>query len=440
MLPRGSDALGMVYKEAIQRIQGQEPGFVQLAWRVLSWITCAKRPLTGKELQLALAVEPSDSEPGEDNLQDLDELVELCAGLVTVDKEGSIIRLVHYTAQEYFEKMQTSLFPDAQHDIAVTCITYLSFPTFESGLCITDDEFEARMQLYPLYDYGAKHWGDHARASSTKVNELALNLLQREQKALAATQALMASTSFPTYRQRVPKHMIGLHLAVYFELEEVISILLNKGYYLDYKDSSGQTPLSWAAENGHKAVVKLLLENGAEIDAKDNLGQTPLLWAARNGYEKVVRLLLEEGAELGPMLLLWAARKGHEPVVKLLIERGAELESPDSNQQTPLSWAARNGHDAVVRVLIEKGAGLNSNDKCRRMPLSWAAEHGQESVVRLLIENGAKIDSRDADGRTPLIWAAKQGRKVIAKMLLEAGAKLESKDNNGQTAFSWAVE
>jgi ankyrin repeat protein len=47
-------------------------------------------------------------------------------------------------------------------------------------------------------------------------------------------------------------------------------------------------------------VVKLLLEIGAELETKDEdnkYGQTPLLWAAENGHEAVVKLLLEKGAQ-----------------------------------------------------------------------------------------------------------------------------------------------
>jgi ankyrin repeat protein len=37
--------------------------------------------------------------------------------------------------------------------------------------------------------------------------------------------------------------------------------------------------------------VKLLLERGAQIESRDSLGQTPLSWAAENGHEAVVLLL-----------------------------------------------------------------------------------------------------------------------------------------------------
>jgi Ankyrin repeats (3 copies) len=82
--------------------------------------------------------------------------------------------------------------------------------------------------------------------------------------------------------------------------EAVVKLLLAKDQVdPDSKDASyGQTPLSWAAENGHQAVVKLLLaKDGVDPDSKDSYGHTPLSWAAENDHKAVVRLLLANGAE-----------------------------------------------------------------------------------------------------------------------------------------------
>ena len=114
--------------------------------------------------------------------------------------------------------------------------------------------------------------------------------------------------------------------------DEIILTFLCASGKLDVESedsSSGQTPLSWAAMNGRKAVVKLLLEKGAELETKDNYSRTPLSWAAEKGYEAVV---------------------------KLLLEKGAELETKDNYSQTPLLLAVREGHKAIVKLLLEKGA------------------------------------------------------------------------------------
>ncbi len=57
-----SDALDQAYQKAMERIQGQGTGFQELAKLVLSWIVCAKRPLTTSELRHALVVEDGDFE------------------------------------------------------------------------------------------------------------------------------------------------------------------------------------------------------------------------------------------------------------------------------------------------------------------------------------------------------------------------------------------
>ena len=38
----------------------------------------------------------------EDNLPEIEDMLSACAGLVTVDEESDVVRLIHYTAGEYF--------------------------------------------------------------------------------------------------------------------------------------------------------------------------------------------------------------------------------------------------------------------------------------------------------------------------------------------------
>jgi len=164
-LPKGSDAYDEVYKEAMQRIKEQkdDEGFAR---RVLSWITSAKRQLSTTELQHALAVDVGKAKLDENKFLPVEDMVSLCAGLVTVDEESGIVRLVHYTAQEYLERTKEYWFPNAETDITNVCITYLSFSVFENGICETDDEFERRLQSNPLYDYATHNWGHHACIAS----------------------------------------------------------------------------------------------------------------------------------------------------------------------------------------------------------------------------------------------------------------------------------
>ncbi|RYP09549.1 hypothetical protein DL764_001234 [Monosporascus ibericus] len=452
-LVTGSNAYDTAYNGAMERIESQLPDQKERAKQVLSWITFAERPLTKWELQHALAVEINEPELDKENLPQIEDMISICAGLVTVDEESSIIRLVHYTTQEYFDRTHDRWFPDARLNITTTCSTYLSFSAFTNGYCKTDEEFEQRFKSHLLYDYAARNWGHHARAISPC--QCYLRFLQKPAEVKASSQALMVTGyRYRGYSQDVPKEMNALHLAAYFGLHKAVKSLIRE-CNTDMKDSHGRTPLSWAAWNGHEAVVKLLLgTENVDPNSKDDIwGQTPLLWAAQNGHEAVVKLLLatekvdpDSKNNRGQTPLSWAARNGHETVVKLLL--ATEKVDPDSKDdfrgQTPLSGAAENGHEAVVKLLLAtEKVDPDSKDNNGHTPLFGAARNGHEAVVKLLLgTEKVDPDSKDNNGQTPLLWVARNGHETVVKLLL-ATEKVDpdSKDDFwGQTPLSGAAE
>jgi hypothetical protein len=297
---------------------------------ILSWIVNTRSQITVPELQEALAVEIGKSALDEDNIPTIEYITKACAPLIVVDEESNIVRLVHYTTQEYFERTQNIWFKNAQIDITRISITYLSFSAFESGFCSSRDEFNDRVKANNLYGYAAQNWGHHAREALTlgwKALEV-VDFLECEMKREASSQALMDTEfqySFDN-SQSVPRQVTALHLAGYFGLPDVVVMLLAKGHDPNVEDTNGLTPLWWAARNGHAPVVKLLLGQNVDPDSEDiEDGRTPLSWAVING---------------------------HEAVVKLLLEKDVDLEFEDKSQLTPLAWAAMSGHAAVAELLL----------------------------------------------------------------------------------------
>ncbi|KFY83078.1 hypothetical protein V498_08310, partial [Pseudogymnoascus sp. VKM F-4517 (FW-2822)] len=490
-LPRGSTAVNETYDKAIRRIERRQPlKRSKRAKTALSWITYAERQLTTTELCHALAVEEGASELDEDNIPDIEDITSVCAGLVEVDKESNVIRLVHYTTQEYFKGIREDWNPKAQEGIASTCLIYLCFKTFNTGHCNNDADFESRLRQNPFLDYAARYWGNHALPVQEAIKGLALPFLSNTRQVACSSQVMLVqSNRLRDYSQRV-RDVTGIHLAVFFGLtyllqeltccngnenyinintetsygetplswaakmghEAVVKLLLQRDdIAADLKDSGGRTPLSLTASCGHEAVVKLLLKQDDVIaDSKDNGGRTPLSWAASWDQEVVVKLLLKRNDVIadskdnyGQTPLSWAARWGHEAVVKLLLEQDDVIaDSKANNDRTPLSWAASSGQGAVVELLLKRDDVIADSKNCRgETPLSLAAGMGQEAVVELLLKRDDVIaDSKDIASRTPLSHAAGMGWEAVVKLLLKQDDVIaDSKDNDGRTPLSRAA-
>ncbi|KAF4452601.1 P-loop containing nucleoside triphosphate hydrolase [Fusarium austroafricanum] len=289
-----------MYHETIQRIKSQKDDAKDLARNIIIWLTYAIRPLSLPEIRHALAIK-SDQKKFNERYQPYKEgIISVCAGLVTIDPESSIVRLVHYTAHEYFKKLREGWFPDAtvaEAEITTTCITYLSFDDFGSGYCKTDAKFEERLRSYPLYEYAARNWSHHARDAVRTCQDV-VEFLKTDNLVQASYEALTTRVGAIYGRPRhLPEGVTGIHLAACLGLRETTKTLLNLGCDPNPKDSKGQTPLAWATKMGHRAVVEELLKNKlTDVNTTDNKDRTPLWTAARKDDERITQMLLERGA------------------------------------------------------------------------------------------------------------------------------------------------
>jgi len=117
--------LADVYGTTIERIKGQAGDKSRLGMTALVWISHAERQLQVDELWDALEVQLGSTDFDASDIPSVSTLVKCCQGLITVDKEASTVRLIHFTLQEYL-CAHPDIFAKPHSAIAEICLTYLN--------------------------------------------------------------------------------------------------------------------------------------------------------------------------------------------------------------------------------------------------------------------------------------------------------------------------
>lgn len=436
------------YSEAIQRIKCQLPEDTALAMCVLAWIINAKRPLTIVELCHAVAIEPKQESLDPEDIPDINDLVSVCAGLISVDEESEIVRLVHYTTQEYLERTQDFWNPGARLNIASTCLTYLSFSTFRNILDICDthslESCEYPFDEHPFVKYAAAYWVEHLLPFQAELREQACLFLRDE--ALTRHAREVDSMVKNKYCDRNEK-MNCLHIMARWGMHVLLQDFMpGEGFTptisIDSRDSFSETPLSYAAESGHENIVKILLDNGADMTDENSV--SPFARAAEYGHESIVSLLLDRGVHVNhgrgyimSSALELASYEGHERVVRTLIRRGADI---NINHGSALFQAIRTGRGDIVKLLFNPCIDLNTAELgCFQNALHIASECGHDHMVRFLLEKGADVHCDYGEG-TALHFAAFGGHETVVKMLIDWGADINAHCESLGTAITCAAE
>jgi len=458
--------LGGVYDATIERIKAQGGDKSRLGMGALMWISHVERPLSPHELCHALAVEIGSTDFNSGNIPSIKTLISCCQGLITVDNWLSTVRLVHFTLKEYLSA-HPDIFSSPHSTIAEMCLTYLNSQqvkalSTESSVYLHEfdlGEFHPD-ELYPFLWYCSDYWGVHAkRELSDYGRSLAMELLQEYDDHISAI-CLIWDIGHPNIQVNSTSFLFsGLHCASFFGIVEVATALIEiQGYGTNERYCLGDSPLAWAARNGHEEMVKMLLgREEVDPDEPNDYGQTPLFYAAEMGNEEVVKLLLGR-EEVNPDCsdndgrapLSHAAGKGCERVMEILLGREeVNPEKLDNGGRTPLSYAAQEIRGGAVKMLLgREEVNPDLPDNCGRTPLSYAAagwfgsdiQKHTEVMKTLLGRAEVNPEKPDTGGRTPLSYAAQEGRGQVVEMLLgREEVNPDCPDNVGRTPISYAA-
>lgn len=384
-----------MYDEATHRISTQDTDSSELALSVLFWIASARRPLTVQELQHLYAIEQvADGEDlDQDDLPDGDILTAVCGGLITVESDAQLVHLIHYSAQEYFERARRPEILTAKESITLACFKYLRLPAFASGICSTDVDMEERLRQYALLDYASKHWGAEAADLEPLSKDILESMKLFVNNAIAVSVAGQAwglsSARHQYWSQEFARNVPALVLAAAFSVPGLIEDMIDTGHSIDDKGSDGETALVRASRFGHTANVKVLVALGADVHAKDYTGETALDKAALKGNTDVMLLLIQQGLDVntqtsyGWTVLMSAVVSERIEAVRLLVEAGAIMETETSWGDSALSLATRNGLEDIANFLANKGAILPRGPAGRRASLA-ASRRGYHQLVQRL--------------------------------------------------------
>ena len=422
------------------------------AHRLLECLTVAVRPLLVEELAELLAFDFQASSSGgvpmlKDDWRWDDEeeaVLSTCSSLITIIPRGDsqVVQFSHFSAKEYL--MSPRLARSPHGDISRFYVDLESAHTTMARACLATllrlDEDTDDARVFPLVEYAAKHWVDHAlfEKVSSRVQDGLDDLFDSSKPHFAAW--LEVHDIDEDWYPFANGSDFGspLYYAAFCGFYDLAERLITKHpEQINAEGGLNLFPLPAALYKRHFHVANLLHRNGAVVDVRGQHERTPLEAASFSGQFDLMRWLLDHGADANTRSsfrftpLFQAATAMHLEAVQILLAHNADINAQNIDGKTPLYWVVSNYRWKgmfmdTVRRLLEHGADPNICHNDHTSPLHQASSQGLLETVRLLLNHGAKVDEKDGEGRTPFQVAASKGHAEVTKLLVEHGAVPQS--------------
>jgi hypothetical protein len=291
------ESLDKTYEQTLLGIDKEKRKYAR---RLFQCLSVSIRPLHVEELAEILAVQfdattvPSFNE-GLRPLDAEEAVLSACSSLIAIiDRKGrQVVQFSHFSVKEFLTSDRLAIADEhlscyhIHPELAHTLLAHASL----SVLLRLDDKIDRNViGHFPLTQYAARHWVDHAqfRSVSSDIEEVMERLFDRTKPHFAAWVWLYdvdrywvdpMSSIHPTEPGAVP-----LYYAALCGFGGLVGRLVSHSQDINSRGGSHTTPLHAATVKGHVEVTSLLLKSGADPNSRDNLGRVPLNSVTHGGH------------------------------------------------------------------------------------------------------------------------------------------------------------
>ena len=438
------------------------------ALRLFQCVAVASRPLHVKELAefLAFDFEKGSTPAFQAEWRPEDPahaVLSTCSSLLSVvDVDGcSVVQFAHFSVKEYLTSARLAETKDtiSRFHVSITAAhTIVAQACLGVLLHLDENITEGGLWDFPLAEYAAEHWVDHARFEnvSPKVQDGMKRLFDPRKCHLSVWVWIYDPEAYGRRSERsehpAEARATPLHYAAVCNMHDIATFLIversqdvnARGFYYE------ETPLHVSSRYDHVEISRVLLEHGADREPRDKYNWTPLGRASIRGHMELFQILLEYGADpeardVGRHTSLHLASSwGNPAVVRALLKHGADVKAQSKDNETPLHLAEV---EKVAQILLEHGADANALNIKNRTPLHLISKHGRVGAARVLLKHGVDVNARDTNNATPLHLATSNslGRRKeqyldVVRLLLQHGSDVHARDDEGRTPFMRATE
>ncbi|KAH6987331.1 hypothetical protein BKA56DRAFT_669000 [Ilyonectria sp. MPI-CAGE-AT-0026] len=228
----------------LSRLSDQPPQRYRLAQRVFYWLSVARRPLTLRELQQAVAAEPGARIDDPNRLPPPSLITAVCMGFVHIDVNKNRVFAMPSAFPFYLYQFIGDFARKAREYAAISCLALLQSDILSRGPFTSQSQYDDMKQRLPFAIYVSQNWGIHLDDAG---EDESMNEILENTSLLETLSQLLHVSSQPTSVSQQPcdNYPTGFgnrHFGAYFGLTIAFSKWPTQEEWAVARDSWNRSP------------------------------------------------------------------------------------------------------------------------------------------------------------------------------------------------------